>query len=87
MFAMCPRMRPAGVPDINGNLAKYVFGPKWSIFLCCFITGCFVFFPSFHPVFQSQVTLYRAQNLKKVQLIGKQDPYVRAKLLYRGRKV
>lgn len=34
-----------------------------------------------------QVTVYRAQDLKKVQLIGKQDPYVRATLLYQGKKV
>lgn len=35
----------------------------------------------------SQVRVCRAQKLKKVQIIGKQDPYVRAKLLYNGHKV
>lgn len=34
-----------------------------------------------------QVRLCRAQNLKKVQMLGKQDPYVRAKLYYDGHQV
>ncbi|CAN0422422.1 unnamed protein product, partial [Ectocarpus fasciculatus] len=33
------------------------------------------------------VRVCQAQNLKKVQMIGKQDPYVRAKLLFNGHKI
>ncbi|CAN0167128.1 unnamed protein product [Ectocarpus sp. 6 AP-2014] len=39
------------------------------------------------PVNMVTVRVCQAQNLKKVQMIGKQDPYVRAKLLFNGHKI